>query len=97
MAEMISGMLALGNGEKCPYCEHRMVNNRLEGLNLIDHMKKYHYDEFMDQLFPDVKLDGGDSMPNAHAEGSSPDDEMTTYKGLVAGGEGTHQEGAKDD
>ena len=76
MAEMISGMLALGNGEKCPYCEHRMVNNRLEGLNLIDHMKKYHYDEFIDQLFPDVKLDGGDSMPNAHAEGSSPDDEM---------------------
>lgn len=92
MAEMISGMLALGNGEKCQYCEHRMVNNRLEGLNLIDHMRKYHYDEFMDQLFPFLKSDGGDSMPVAHSEGSSPDDEMITYKGLLA-----DEEGDKDD
>ena len=68
----ITGMLALGNGEKCPHCEHRMVNNKLEGLNLIDHMKKYHYDEFMAQLFPENQ--------NAHAEGSSPDDCMITYK-----------------
>ena len=53
MSKVITGMIAIGNGEKCPHCDSIMVNNAINGLSVIDHMKGQHFDEFISKLFPE--------------------------------------------
>jgi hypothetical protein len=43
----ISGVLNIGNGEKCPFCELIMT----EDINLFLHMKNDHEDKMMEALF----------------------------------------------
>ena len=43
----ISGFLAIGNGEKCPYCE--LIN--LEDTDMLGHMIDKHPSELKDILF----------------------------------------------
>ena len=42
-----SGILAIGYGEKCPYCELIM----LEGMDVLEHMKTNHRKELEIALF----------------------------------------------
>ena len=61
----ITGMLSIGNGEKCPYCDKIIT----KGVDFYDHATEEHQDELLAELFP-VKS-------NAHSEGEgSPKDEM---------------------
>jgi len=46
-------MLAIGNGEKCPFCDGVMVDFKIKGLDMLEHMKENHEKEFMNSLFGD--------------------------------------------
>jgi len=70
---MIEGMIAIGNGEKCPYCDSIMENNNIDGKEMIWHMQSDHHDEFLAQLFPE--------KDNASKEGESPDNDKMIKKG----------------
>ena len=41
------GMLAIGNGEKCPYCKTIIT----EKIDVMEHMKKNHQLQLIEQLF----------------------------------------------
>ena len=43
---IITGMLAIGNNEKCPFCEEILNENQFE------HLKEKHPKEMEDKLFP---------------------------------------------
>ena len=43
----ITGMLAIGNGEKCPYCD-RIIT---EDFDVFKHMTECHEKELMEALF----------------------------------------------
>jgi len=43
--DRITGMLAVGVGEKCPFCEHIMIVND-------DHVQTQHPTELVKALFP---------------------------------------------
>ena len=43
------GILAIGNGEKCPYCKITIT----EKIDVLEHMKEKHENEFLKQLFPE--------------------------------------------
>lgn len=61
----ITGILSVGNGEKCPYCDTVIT----EGVDFYDHATSEHQDELLAALFP-VK-------ENAYSEGDeSPQDKM---------------------
>ena len=61
----LTGILDIGNGEKCPYCDIIIT----EDIDTYDHLTTQHQDELLASLFP-VKS-------NAHAEGDkSPQNEM---------------------
>ena len=47
----ISGTLAIGNGEKCPYCELIIEEN----IDTIEHMKANHEKELLIELFGEEK------------------------------------------
>ena len=47
----ISGMLAIGNGEKCPYCELIIEEN----IDTLEHMKTNHEKELLIELFGEEK------------------------------------------
>tara|TARA_Y100000310_G_scaffold152174_1_gene151697 strand:+ start:254 stop:430 length:177 start_codon:yes stop_codon:yes gene_type:complete len=44
---MISGMLAIGNGEKCPFCEKIMTKD----VKIFSHVFKNHEKEMIEHLF----------------------------------------------
>ena len=43
-------MIAIGNGEKCPYCDIVMT----EATNTLEHMSENHKAKFLDALFGDT-------------------------------------------
>ena len=43
----ITGIMAIGNGEKCPYCE--LINE--EDTDILKHMMENHRKEFNKELF----------------------------------------------
>ena len=45
----ITGMIAIGNGEKCPYCDMIMEKDADNVKHLLDH----HAEQVMGSLFPD--------------------------------------------
>ena len=45
----ITGMLAIGNGEKCPYCKIVMS----EDIDILKHMTVNHENKLMEVLFGD--------------------------------------------
>ena len=47
--EEITGMLAIGNGEKCPYCKIVMS----EDIDILKHMTVNHENKLMKALFGD--------------------------------------------
>ena len=47
----ISGTLAIGNGEKCPYCELIIEEN----IDTLEHMKTNHEKELLIELFGEEK------------------------------------------
>ena len=51
MTTNVSGMLAIGNGEKCPYCELIVEEN----TDIIEHMKTNHKRELLIELFGEEK------------------------------------------
>ena len=52
---MISGMLAIGNGENCPFCKDQgkqyIVN---EDTDIVKHMMDDHKNDFNSHLFGDT-------------------------------------------
>ena len=44
---MISGMLAIGNGEKCPFCKTIMTKD----IKIFDHMINKHKEKLLENLF----------------------------------------------
>ena len=44
---MMMGMLAIGNGEKCPFCEMIMTKD----IKIFDHIFKNHKEKALKQLF----------------------------------------------
>ena len=48
-------MIAIGNGEKCLYCDKIMENNRIDNKPMIDHLFEKHGDETLSQLFKNVR------------------------------------------
>ena len=59
----ITGMLAIGNGEKCPYCDTVMK----EDTDIFKHMTENHEDKLIEALFGDLKTD----MDNIKQKGQS--------------------------
>ena len=43
----ITGMLAIGNGEKCPYCDTVMTKD----IDTLNHMTENHEDKLVEALF----------------------------------------------
>ena len=43
--------LAIGNGEKCPFCDKVMIDFKIDGLESTDHFTKYHPKEFQKAVF----------------------------------------------
>ena len=50
MSSKITGMLAIGNGEKCPYCDTIMT----EDTDTLKHMTENHQERLVDALFGDT-------------------------------------------
>ena len=44
-------MLAIGNGEKCPFCDKIMVNFKIDGVGSMEHLTTKHSKEFTKALF----------------------------------------------
>ena len=44
---MMVGMLEIGNGEKCPFCE--MIMNK--DIKIFDHIYKKHKEKLLENLF----------------------------------------------
>ena len=44
-------MLAIGNGEKCPWCDSIMTDFKIDGQDSTEHFTKKHHDEFIKSLF----------------------------------------------
>ena len=44
---MMVGMLAIGNGEKCPFCETVMTKD----IKIFDHILKNHEEKLVENLF----------------------------------------------
>ena len=44
---MMVGMLAIGNGEKCPFCETIMNKD----IKIFDHIYKKHKEKLLENLF----------------------------------------------
>ena len=52
---MIMGMLPIGNGEKCPFCEMLMTKD----IRIFDHIFSNHKEQLIENLF--VKEEGHES------------------------------------
>ena len=59
----ITGMLAIGNGEKCPYCDTVIT----EDMDIFKHMTENHEAKLIEALFGDLKKD----MDNLEQKGES--------------------------
>ena len=46
-------ILAVGNGEKCPYCEIVIT----EAIDIVRHFLKYHEDQVLNHLFDSDEYD----------------------------------------
>ena len=44
-------MLAIGNGEKCPFCDSVMTDFKIDGDSTINHFQNKHPKEFHKSLF----------------------------------------------
>lgn len=44
-------MIAIGNGEKCPFCDKIMNDFKIDGEGSTEHLTKKHSKEFTDALF----------------------------------------------
>ena len=51
---MMVGMLAIGNGEKCPFCEIIMTKD----IKIFDHILKNHEEKLVENLFYKDKTNG---------------------------------------
>ena len=51
MSLIMNGILAIGYGEKCPYCELIM----LEDMDVLEHMQTKHKQKLMNALFKEEK------------------------------------------
>ena len=61
----LSGMLEVGVGEKCPFCDLILTKD----IDIWSHMESDHQDELLANLFPEKN--------NSHSEGSgAPEGEM---------------------
>ena len=50
---MIKSFLAIGNGEKCPYCEIVIT----EDIDTVEHFLKYHEDQVLNHLLDSDEYD----------------------------------------
>ena len=65
----LSGMLEIGVGEKCPFCDLILTKD----IDTWSHMESEHQDELLANLFPE--------KDNSHPEGSgTPEGEMIKNK-----------------
>ena len=53
MQSEITGMLAIGNGEKCPYCDTVIT----EGIDIFKHLITNHENKVLETLFSDLDND----------------------------------------
>ena len=51
MSLIMDGVLAIGYGEKCPYCELIVQ----EDMDILEHMKTKHKEKLMNALFGEEK------------------------------------------
>ena len=51
----IAGMIAIGDGEKCPFCDLIMEDFLIDGKDSFDHLSTEHEKEMLVALFPDSK------------------------------------------
>jgi len=49
-------MIAIGNGEKCPYCD-TILDDRVEGREIMGHLLTYHSKEVYSVLFGESEND----------------------------------------
>ena len=47
-------MIAIGNGEKCPYCDKVMKNFKIDGQVSLQHFINKHPKEFADAAFNNI-------------------------------------------
>lgn len=43
-------MIAIGNNEKCPFCELMCIDFKINGLDVLVHLQTFHKKEFLDSL-----------------------------------------------
>jgi len=48
-------MIAIGNGEPCPYCGKIMKENKIDKKPVLEHLFDKHKDETLTQLFHKTK------------------------------------------
>ena len=51
----ITGMLAVGNGESCPFCKGKEKFVNQPDIDFVGHLQEKHPKEFMNALFGDDK------------------------------------------
>lgn len=44
-------LIAIGNGEKCPFCDKIMENFKIDGVGSTEHLTTKHSKEFTNALF----------------------------------------------
>ena len=46
-------MIAIGNGEKCLFCDLVMKDLKIGGVGMLTHMQQNHEEKMLDVLFPE--------------------------------------------
>jgi len=54
-------MIAIRNGEKCPYCDLIMEDNLIGGDGILTHMDNNHKKMMLDVLFPEPPKDNDEN------------------------------------
>jgi len=83
-------MIAIGNGEKCLFCDLIMKDNMIGGEGMLTHMQKNHEEKMLEVLFPEKE--------NAHGEGtdSGKQDDMVKVHDIHRKGYLTQEKEKKD-
>ena len=83
-------MIAIGNGEKCLFCDLVMKDLKIGGVGMLTHMQQNHEEKMLEVLFPEKE--------NAHGEGtdSGKQDDMVKVQDIHRKGYLTQEKEKKD-
>ena len=72
------GFLAIGNGEKCRFCDKVMNNNKIDGKDSFEHLIENHPVEFEAHMFGEIDKEDLDEDETEIAVRVNPDETLFT-------------------